>query len=70
MKNMIAKLISGLTNFKTLTVVMFIIFSILITNNMIPNDETIFYIVIYTIFILCYVYDLIGKFYDKYYKIQ
>jgi hypothetical protein len=56
MNEIIAKLF-GLANFKTLTVVMFIILSILLTNNMIPNDNTIFYITSYTLIILFYVYN-------------
>ena len=56
MKEIIAKLLNDLANFKTLTVVMFIILSILLTNNMIPNDNTIFYITIYALISLITIY--------------
>lgn len=57
MKEIIAKLLNDLVNFKTLTVVMFVILSILLMNNMIHNDNTIFYITSYSVISLCYIYN-------------
>lgn len=57
MKEIIAKLFSGLANVKTLTVVMFVILSILVMNNMLPNDNTIFYIIICPMISLFYIYN-------------
>ena len=63
MKYTIAKLLSGLTNLKTLTVVMFVILSILVMNNALPNDNTIFYITLYSSFSLFYIHsNLINNF--------
>lgn len=55
MKEIIAKLFSGLVNVKILTVVMFVILSILVINNMLPNDNAIFYIIICSVFSLSYI---------------
>lgn len=60
MKEIIARLLSGLANFKTLTVVMFVILSILLMNNMIPNDYTIFYITIYSTITLYYTHNCLN----------
>ena len=70
MNEILAKLF-GLANFKTLTVVMFIILSILLTNNIIPNDNTIFYITIYALISLVYIYNNpTNKFTKGYMKTQ
>ena len=57
MKEIIAKLLSGLVNFKALTVVMFVILSVLVMNNKIPNDNAIFYIIICSVLSLSYIYN-------------
>ena len=65
MKEIIAKLINDLANFKTLTIVMFIILPVLLMNNMIPTkDNSIFYYIICLTISVAYTYINLNNNFD------